>query len=145
MDAETYRRAADVANVRAKTLPAGRGIERDEVAALLEVCAADPSPAGRRDAALLAILYSAGLRRAEVCGLDLADFDASDSALTVRSGKGRRDRRVFLTLGACRLVGAWAKARGEDDGALFCPVSASGRIRVSRRGGESVHSAGGRC
>jgi hypothetical protein len=47
---DTDRSAADVANVRAKTLPAGRSVERDEVAALLEVCAANASPAGRRDA-----------------------------------------------------------------------------------------------
>jgi integrase len=140
MDAETYHRAADVANVRARTLPAGRGVEREEVATLLEVCAADPSPAGRRDAALVAILYGAGLRRAEVCGLDLADFDAAGCALTVRAGKGRRDRQVFLTHDACRLVRAWVKMRRRDeDGALFCPVDAAGRMRVSRLGGESVH------
>jgi integrase len=139
MDAETYRRAADIANVRAKTLPAGRGVERDEVAALLEVCAADASPAGRRDGALVAILYGAGLRRAEVCGLDLADFDAAGCALAVRAGKGRRDRQVFLTSDACRLVRAWVTARGEEDGPLFCPVDAGGRVRVSRLGGESVH------
>jgi integrase len=43
---------------------------------------------------MLAILYGGGLRRAELCGLDLADFDAGGYVLTVRSGQGRRDRRV---------------------------------------------------
>jgi integrase len=107
MDAETYSRAADVANVRAKTLPVGRGVVPKEVAALLEACTADTSPAGRRDAALVAILYGTGLRRAELCGLDLADFDEAGCLLTVRAGKGRRDRQVFLTPGACRLLRAW--------------------------------------
>jgi len=66
--------------------------------------ACDHSPAGRRDAAMLAILYGGGLRRAELCGLDLDDFDAAGCVITVRSGKGRRDRRVFLSKPACRLV-----------------------------------------
>lgn len=139
MDAETYQRAADVANVRARTLPAGRGVEREEVRALLEVCAADPSTAGRRDAAIVAILYASGLRRAELCGLDLADFDPAECVLTVRAGKGRQDRRVFLARGACELVGEWIDARGAEPGPLFCPVSAGGAIRTTRLRGESVH------
>jgi integrase len=139
MDAETYARAADVANVRARTLPTGRGVERDEVRALLEVCTADPSTAGRRDAAVVAILYASGLRRAELCGLDLADFDQSGCLLMVRAGKGRQDRRVFLARGACELVRAWIKARGVLPGPLFWPVSAGGEVRAARLGGESVH------
>lgn len=139
MDAETYARAADVANVRARTLPAGRGVERDEVRALLEACAADPSTAGRRDAAMVAILYASGLRRAELCGLDLEDFDLNGCVLTVRAGKGRQDRRVFLSRGACELVGEWVEARGTVPGPLFCPVSAGGEVRTTRLRGESVH------
>jgi len=139
MDAETCRRAADVANVRARTLPAGRGVERDEVRALLEVCAADPSTAGRRDAAVVAVLYASGLRRAELCGLDLDDFDPAECVLTVRAGKGRQDRRVFLVRGACELVREWIEVRGQQAGPLFCPVSAAGEVRTTRLRGESVH------
>ena len=122
MDAETYARAADVANVRAKTLPSGRAGERDEVRALFAAC--DDSPAGRRDAAMLAILYGGGLRRAELCGLDLADFDAGGCALTVRAGKGRRDRVVYLSKPACALVKKWLSAR---DRLTFSSSSSSSR------------------
>jgi integrase len=136
MDAETHARAADVANVRAKTLPSGRAVERDEVRALFATC--DDSPAGRRDAAMLAILYGGGLRRAELCGLDLDDFDAGGSVIMVRAGKGRRDRRVFLSKPACRLVKRWISARGGDAGPLFVPISAGGAVRITRLHGEAV-------
>jgi integrase len=136
MDAETYARAADVANVRAKTLPSGRAVERDEVRALFAAC--DDSPAGRRDAAMLAILYGGGLRRAELCGLDLDDFDAGECLITVRSGKGRRDRIVYLSKRACSLVNRWISARGTDGGPLFCPISAGGTVRLTRLRGEAV-------
>jgi integrase len=136
MDAETHARAADVANVRATTLPSGRAVERDEVRALFAAC--DDSPAGRRDAAMLAILYGGGLRRAELCGLDLDDFDAGECAITVRSGKGRRDRRVFLAASVCKVVRKWIGARGGDDGPLFVPISSAGAVRLTRLRGEAV-------
>jgi site-specific recombinase XerD len=138
IDAETYARAADVANVRAKTLPSGRAVERDEVRALFTVCAEDSSPAGRRDAAMLAILYGAGLRRAELCGLDLNDFDSDGCVLKVRAGKGRRDRRVFLAKSVCEMVREWVTLRGGGDSPLFCPIGAAGAVRFTRLRGEAV-------
>jgi integrase len=136
MDAETHARAADVANVRAKTLPSGRAVERDEVRALFAAC--DESRAGRRDAAMLAILYGGGLRRAELCGLDLDDFDAGECLINVRAGKGRRDRRVFLAQSVCEEVRKWIGARGGDAGPLFCPISSTGTVRLTRLRGEAV-------
>jgi integrase len=136
IDAETHARAADVANVRATTLPSGRAVERDEVRALFAAC--DDSTAGRRDAAMLAILYGGGLRRAELCGLDLDDFDAGECLITVRAGKGQRDRRVFLSAAACKIVKRWISARGTDSGPLFCPISAGGTVRLTRLRGEAV-------
>jgi integrase len=138
MDAETYRRAVDVENVRASTLPSGRAVERDELRALFAVCAEDKSGAGRRDAAMLAVLYGGGLRRGELCRLDLADFDATGCALTVRGGKGRRQRVVFLNRGACRYLRGWIKVRGSEPGPLFCPVSCAGNVRLTRMRGESL-------
>jgi hypothetical protein len=46
MDAETHARAADVANVRAKTLPSGRAVERDEVRAPVRGVATTRRPGG---------------------------------------------------------------------------------------------------
>ena len=138
MDHETYARAVDVENVKAKTLPRGRAVEKDELRALFKVCAADLSPAGRRDAAMLAVLYGGGLRRAELCGLDLTDFDTEGCTLTVRSGKGRRDRTAYLTPQVCQFLRAWTRERGSEPGALFCPVSSTGLVRVTRMRGESL-------
>jgi integrase len=87
---------------------------------------------------MLAILYGGGLRRAELCGLDVDDFDAGECVITVRSGKGRRDRRVFLSKPACRVVKRWLSARGAGDGPLFVPISSTGAVRLTRLRGEAV-------
>jgi integrase/recombinase XerD len=50
-------------------------------------------PLGIRDRAMLELFYSTGMRRAELCGLDLSDFNAERHTLRVR-GKGKKDRVV---------------------------------------------------
>ena len=57
------------------------------------------TPEGLRDRALLEVFYGAGLRRAEVLGLDLADLDHRERELRVR-GKGNKERLVPLTRSA---------------------------------------------
>jgi integrase/recombinase XerD len=52
---------------------------------------------GLRDRALLEVLYATGIRHAEAHKLDLYDVDTAAHRLTVRLGKGQRDRVVPLT------------------------------------------------
>jgi integrase/recombinase XerD len=52
------------------------------------------SASGLRDRAILELLYSTGIRRAECAGLNLSDLDLDRSILMVRCGKGARDRYV---------------------------------------------------
>ena len=51
-------------------------------------------PLGIRDRAMLEMLYSSGLRRMELLHLKLYDVDQKHGLLTVRQGKGKRDRVV---------------------------------------------------
>lgn len=52
---------------------------------------------GLRDRALMETLYATGIRHAEAHKLDLYDIDTTAHRLTVRLGKGQRDRVVPLT------------------------------------------------
>jgi integrase/recombinase XerD len=54
------------------------------------------TPLGLRDRAILEVLYGTGIRSAELRALELRDFDAADETLTIRSGKGDKDRMVPL-------------------------------------------------
>lgn len=51
-------------------------------------------PLGLRDRVMMEVLYSTGVRRAELARLSLYDVDAERGTLTVRLGKGRKDRTI---------------------------------------------------
>ena len=141
MSAEAYHRAADVEGVKGSRIPAGRGLSVGELRALFQVCGEDPVTAsGARDAALLAILYGCGLRRSEAVALTLEDFDRTTGAVKVRSGKGRKDRVVYLNAdnGGGAALSFWLELRGADPGPLVCPVNKSGRVVLRRMTAQSV-------
>lgn len=127
-----------VKNVRNETVPAGRSLAPGEIAGLMRACADDPTPAGARDAALIALLYVTGARRSEVAALDVADFDADTGGLTIRHGKGNKQRMVYATNGALDALRDWLEVRGEPGGALFCPVNKSGRVTIRQMTGQAV-------
>lgn len=138
LNAEDYHRAADLKAVKGEKLPRGRALSRGEVRALFEVCSKDTSAAGSRDAALLAVLYGAGIRRSECAALNLEDFDAETGALVIRAGKGRKDRMVYATNGSRDALLAWLELRGDTPGSLFCPVNKGGKITVRSMTDQSI-------
>jgi integrase len=126
-----YARAVDISSVKASKELRGRALSQDEIDSLMRVCFSDRTPAGFRDAALIAILRGAGLRRAEVVKLDLKDFN-NDGEIKIRSGKGRVDRTVYLSPGAIAIVNDWLEIRTQKPGALLCQVNKSGRVVQQR-------------
>ncbi len=121
--------AVDVrAPKRAAKLP--ETVDVDDLAAMLDVT---PETAiDIRDHALLELFYSAGLRLAEVIGLDLGDVDLSAREARVL-GKGARQRTVPVGTRAVYALTRWLAVRGHWAGvgepALF--VSQRG-TRISR-------------
>src|SRR5207248_11426365 len=101
----------------------------EEVDELLDVLDGE-GPLALRNQALVELVYSAGLRRAEAVGLDLGDVDYEQELVHVRRGKGAKDRVVPLGEEAALLLALYLRdarprlARGACN-ALF--LSARGR------------------
>ena len=77
---------------REKRLPTA-GLSRSQMTALLALPDVN-DPLGLRDRAMLELFYSCGLRRLELCRLELSDFNSERHTLQVRQGKGHKDRMV---------------------------------------------------
>lgn len=132
--AEACAAVVEVEGVRGQGPPAGRALTTSEVAALLQACAADPTPPGVRDLALVALLYSAGLRRDEATRLEPEDYQPRTRALRVL-GKGDKEEFVYLEARqARRALSAWMKRRGAREGALLCSLWRGGRVRLDDEG-----------
>lgn len=63
-----------------------------------------------RDRAILETLYSTGLRVSELTGLDWRDIDEELGMVTVRAGKGGKDRVVPIGEPALDALKSWRKA-----------------------------------
>jgi integrase/recombinase XerC len=101
-------------------------LDADSMARLLEIPAEDALAI--RDRALMELLYSSGLRLAELVGLDLTDLKAADRTVRVL-GKGSKTRELPVGRKALAALAAWLKERpallrGESS-AVF--VGATGR------------------
>lgn len=124
MSAEDHSRAVDLKPIRGQKVAqaeSGRHLASGEIKALIDACPPE-SAAGRRDAAIVAVGYGCGLRRAELARLELADYRPEPGALLVRHGKGNKERLVYLPAGAHAALRAWLVRRGAEPGPLFMAV-----------------------
>jgi len=134
ISAEDYQRATDVRSVTAQRLPTGRELETDEIKSMIRVCLDDKEnpTLGLRDAAIISLMYSSGLRRAEVVALNIDDIDLKKRQLHV-IGKRNKERNAYLASGAVRALEKWIEVRGRKPGPLFYAVNKSGKIVRSRK------------
>jgi integrase len=77
------------------------------------------TPLGRRDAAILGLLAWGGLRRSELCVIDLGDVDLDHRSVSIPRTKVGRARAVPLHPDAVALLDRWVRARGDAPGPLF--------------------------
>jgi integrase/recombinase XerC len=109
---------------RPKRLP--RTLDADHMAAVLNAApVAGPGEDPRltlRDLAIMELLYSSGLRLAELVGLDLGALDLADGTVRV-IGKGRKERIVPVGKQALATLRAWLTTRAgfakPDETAVF--------------------------
>jgi len=93
-------------------------------------------PLGRRDRALAEVLYATGVRRAEVCGLDLADYDRAERVLHVRHGKGDKGRLLPVSRSCAEALEAYF-AHGRPR--LVTAHADSSRALFLTRAGRRLH------
>ena len=103
-------------------------LEDDEVLALLR--AIDPRN-GRRDRALLLLLYNTGARVQELVDLDVSDLRRDPIPLLTLQGKGRKQRTCPLWPRTLDAIDAWLAERDLEAGPLFLNAH---RRRLSRSG-----------
>ena len=127
---DVYQRAVNFKNVEGSAAPvaAGRSLTQRELNRLMEVCLEDDGTGGQRDAAIIAVAYATGARRAELVGLDLADVTREEGTLkVVIRGKGKKTRTTYMRAPLSDALLDWMQLRGAEPGPLFLRLQHGGR------------------
>ena len=130
MESLDFHKAVALPNVRGTGQLRGRALSTAEINELIENCRRENLPISARDAAVIAILRSGGIRRQELVQLELEDLNLATGELTIRQGKGGKFRLVYLTAEAMEMIERWLEVRGDLPGALICPINKGGRVAL---------------
>jgi integrase/recombinase XerC len=93
------------------------------------------APLMLRDRAMMELIYSSGLRLAEIAALNVVDLDLQNGLVDVKKGKGSKQRLVPIGGKASEAIRRWLKSRTlllkSEEAALF----------ISKRGPRISHRA----
>lgn len=121
-----------------------RIVSHGEFRALLAACQIDGTTEGRRDRLVFYLLYHLGLMMAEVLAVNIDDlhFDKKTQRVTLRTGKAKnqKSRRSSLPNETLISLEDWLELRGNEPGALLCPVKNGRKVEVKRMSGDEVRA-----
>lgn len=120
------------------------GPRRDDVERLVEhvdELAAGGDRRAVRDAAIVRLLYTAAMRRAEVVGLQVehVQLDHADGPGILAKRKGSRERQlVLISDRSAAALRRWLEVRGDGPGPLFVRLDRARGAHAGALSGESV-------
>lgn len=138
IDAEVETAFRGLARLIEHTPRRVKALREHHISAMLDV-ADGSSTIGLRDAAVLAVGFSAALRRSEICGLHVGDvqfINADKMVIHIRRSKtdqAGKGQSVAVPngkhIGAVARLHAWLDAAGHAEGPVFQTLSRGGRLR----------------
>ena len=119
---------------------AGTLSKPNSLSALIKACVSDTSPAGIRDAAIIALAWSTGLRRDEISRIELHELvNKTEEGLDIAIvGKGGKARVVYVNDGPHAALMDWLELRSNNRGALFVEINKGGNIVGGKLSGEAL-------
>jgi site-specific recombinase XerD len=147
MTAEELARIEAVKGVKAHTEPKGRRLTSGELGAIMKGIKTE-TPSGKRDAAIIALAYCGGLRRQEIASLQIENINdlGEELEVAIKSGKGRKDRILFLNNGGADALRDYQSVRGALPGSFFWSSLKNGKlIEDSKLTDQAVYSRIKRC
>ena len=106
------------------------------------------TPSGRRDTAIVALVYCGGFRRQEIAGLQVVNVNdtGEEMEITIKSGKERKDRVLFLNNGGADALKDYLSVRGASPGSLFWASLKSGKLlENSKMTDQAIYARIKRC
>lgn len=138
IDVETYQHIKEVKRFKGTREPKGRALSIDELNIIIDYCMSQEGPIAMRDAALIALVYGAGLRRSEAANLKLSAYKAKQAEIKVL-GKGNKERVNALNDRVVDILECWLDERGRQPGPLFVRIYKGGKVTNEPISGQTVY------
>jgi len=138
IDIETYQHIKDVKRAKGSREPKGRALSLLELNTILDHCLSQEGLISMRDAALIALVYGAGLRRSEAANLSLNAYHRKNGEITIL-GKGNKERINGLNDRVMDIVDCWLEERGQTPGPMFVRIYKGGKITLQAITGQTVY------
>ena len=108
-----------------------RRLTNEDVNSLMAACAGDAAE-DLRDAAVISLFVTTGLRIGELANINLSDWDAVDRTILLRETKNHESHLIYIHPTTAEHLAAWCELRGTDEpnSALFSSTTPS---RVGQR------------
>jgi site-specific recombinase XerD len=119
----------------------GNWLDEQHAAALLTTPPGD-SLRGKRDRAVLALLFGAGMRRSEVAGVVVEKLRVIEERWVIAdlTGKHRRIRSVPVPTWAMAVLNDWLDAASITAGPVFRPIDKTGNVRNRTLGAQTIYN-----
>lgn len=118
--------ALEVPSVPSQKYRDTRGPKREVIERMIDIAASRGDPKGKRDTAILHLLFYSALRRGEVASLDINHVDFEIKTLDIL-GKGRMQRsKVTASDLTLESIANWIGVHPHKSGALFVSLASNG-------------------
>ncbi len=138
IDVESYQHIKEIKRIKGTRSIKGRALDLAELNTLIDYCMAQDGVIAMRDAAVVALVYGAGLRRHEAAGLLLSDLDVNEGTIKVL-GKGNKERINALHDRNLDIIQTWLDERGLAPGPLFLRARKGNRLVNEPISGQTIY------
>jgi site-specific recombinase XerD len=128
IESENYHKIMSVRPPKGFQEETGVALDVSSIRKLLDHIGSLSDSKGIRDNAIVSLLVSTGLRKAEATNILLSNIDFSTQQILIK-GKGNKERKVGLNQTAFNAIQKWlTEVRGTDEGYLFTRIRKNGKM-----------------
>jgi len=138
LSVENYQHIKEIKRFKGTRSIKGRALDLEELNTLIDYCMAQEGVIAMRDAAVIALVYGAGLRRHEAAGLMLSDLNVKEGSIKVM-GKGNKERINALHDRNLEIIDTWLDERGLAPGPLFLRARKGNRLINEPISGQTIY------
>lgn len=130
----------EIENQQSQAYRDTKGIEIESINKIISYLESKADSKSIRDLAIVRLLFDLGLRREEICTIDLGDINFKDSIVKIL-GKARNEKELLsLPLTTLIAINNWIEIRGSFEGSLFHRLDRASGGNAKRLTGSGLYA-----